>query len=79
MEPPRILECPLAEEDKSSREEMIRIGSLYWDGVQKLIDPNLVPFHPDARRIEIGTPVSDEYVHPHSVRTACDIPTFGGR
>jgi hypothetical protein len=76
MEPPRILESPIAEEDKSTREEMLRIGSLYWDGVQKLIDPYLVPFHPDARRVEIGTPVSDEFDHPHSVRTACDIPTF---
>jgi hypothetical protein len=76
MEKPYILETPLAEEDKSTREEMARIASLYWDGVQKLIPPELVPFHPDARRVEVGTLVSDEFDHYTSVRTQCSIPTF---
>ncbi|MDR0839369.1 MAG: hypothetical protein LBN99_06970 [Oscillospiraceae bacterium] len=76
MEPPRILECPIAEEDRSTREEMIRIASLYWDGVQKLVDPNIVPFHPDAFRVEIGTKCADSYDDPNSVRTQYDIPNF---
>ena len=76
MEPPRILECPIAEEDRSSREEMIRIASLYWDGVQKLIDPNIVPFHPDAFRVEIGEICADSFDWPASVRTQYDIPNF---
>ncbi|MCL2409629.1 MAG: hypothetical protein FWC96_08490 [Oscillospiraceae bacterium] len=74
MEPPRILECPIAEEDRSTREEMIRIASLYWDGAHKLVDPTLVPFHPDAFRVEIGVKFSDSYDMPYSVRTQNDIP-----
>ena len=76
MSPPRILECPIAEESRLPREEMIHIASLYWDGVQKLIDPNIVPFHPDAFRVEIGTPCSDSFDWPNSVRTQYDIPNF---
>jgi hypothetical protein len=76
MKPERILECPIAEEDRSSREEMIRIAALYWDGVNKLIDPALVPIHPDARRFEVGTPVTDELNFPDSVRTCYDKADF---
>ena len=72
MEPPRVLEAPIAEDDKSTREEMIRIASLYWDGVQKLVDPTVVPFHPDAFRVEVGTKFSDSFDMPTSVRTQND-------
>ncbi|MCL2227306.1 MAG: hypothetical protein FWB97_06730 [Oscillospiraceae bacterium] len=74
MEPPRILECPIAQEDRSTREEMIRIASLYWDGAHKLVDPAQVPFHPDAFRVEIGVRFSDSFDMPYSVRTQNDIP-----
>ena len=76
MQPPRILEAPLPEDEKSTREEMLRIGSLYWDANAKMVDSSLVPIHPDARRIEVGTPVSDEFNHPNSVRTQYDLPNF---
>ena len=76
MEPPRILEAPISDDARISREEMIRIASLYWDGVQKLVDPNIVPFHPDAFRVEIGTKCADSYDDPYSVRTQYDIPNF---
>jgi len=76
MQPPMLLETPVAEEDRSSREEMIRIASLYWDGAHKLIDPARVPFHPDAFRVEIGTKCSDEYDDPLSVRSQNDTAEF---
>jgi hypothetical protein len=76
MTPPRIMETPLPEENRSTREEMIKIAALYWDGVQKIIDPRIVPIHPDARRFEVGTPVTDEMFFPDSVRTAYDMPHF---
>jgi len=76
MEPPRVLEAPIPEDERLSREEMIRIASLYWDGVQKLVDPNIVPFHPDAFRVECGNRFSDVYGDPSSVRTQYDIPNF---
>ena len=76
MEPPRILETPIPEEARSTRKEIIKIASLYWDGVHKLIDPDIVPIHPDARRFEIGTPVTDERDHPNSVKTDYITPSF---
>ncbi|MFP3090929.1 hypothetical protein LQZ21_11455 [Treponema sp. TIM-1] len=76
MTPPRIMETPLPEKAKSTREEMIKIVSLYWDGVQKIVDSKIVPIHPDARRFEVGTPVTDEMFHPESVRTAYDNAEF---
>lgn len=76
MTPPRILETMIPEENRSTREEMIKIAALYWDGVQKIIDPKIVPIHPDARRFEVGTPVTDEMFFPDSVRTAYDVPYF---
>ena len=74
MQPPMLLETPIAEEDRSSREEMIRIASLYWDGAHKLVDPTETPFHPDAFRVEIGTRCSDAYDDPWSVRSQNDMP-----
>ena len=74
MQPPMLLETPIPEEDRSSREEMIRIASLYWDGAHKLVDPSETPFHPDAFRVEIGTRCSDAYDDPLSVRSQNDMP-----
>ena len=74
MQPPMLLETPIPEEDRSSREEMIRIASLYWDGAHKLVDPTETPFHPDAFRVEIGTRCSDAYDDPLSVRSQNDMP-----
>ena len=68
MEPPLILQTPISEDDRSSREEMIRIASLYWDGAQKLIPASEVPFHPDAFRVEVGTRFNDTYNMPSSIR-----------
>ena len=76
MQPPRILETPIPESARSTRKEMIKIASLYWDGVHKLVDPNIVPIHPDARRFEVGTPVTDEMYHPNSMKTDYITPRF---
>ncbi|MCL1805396.1 MAG: hypothetical protein FWG28_05285 [Clostridiales bacterium] len=69
MEPPRILEAPLPADARSTRKEMIKIASQYWDGVNKLIDPGLVPIHPDVRLFEVGTPVTDSMTHSSSMKT----------
>jgi len=76
MTPPRILETPIPEEARSTRKEMIKIVSQYWDGVNKLIDPDIVPMHPDARLFEVGTPVTDEMYHPNSMKTNYITPKF---
>ena len=76
MQPPRILESPIPEDARSSRKEMIKIASQYWDGVNKLIDPDIVPMHPDARLFEVGTPVTDEMYHPNSMKTNYITPKF---
>ena len=76
MEPPRILETPIPEEARSTRKEMIKIASQYWDGVNKLIDPDIVPMHPDARLFEVGTPVTDEMYSPNSMKTNYITPRF---
>jgi hypothetical protein len=76
MTPPRILETPIPEEARSTRKEMIKIASQYWDGVNKLIDPDIVPMHPDARLFEVGTPVTDEMYHPNSMKTNYITPKF---
>ena len=76
MTPPRILETPIPEEARSTRKEMIKIASQYWDGVNKLIDPDIVPMHPDARLYEVGTPVTDEMYHPNSMKTNYITPRF---
>ena len=76
MAPPRILETPIPEDARSSRKEMIKIASQYWDGVNKLIDPNIVPMHPDARLFEVGTPVTDEMHRPNSMKTNYITPRF---
>jgi hypothetical protein len=76
MDPPRILETPIPEDARSTRKEMIKIASQYWDGVQKIIDPNLVPIHPDARLYEVGTPVSDTMYSPNSFKTFLITPSF---
>ena len=76
MSPPRVLESPLPEDARSPRKEMIKIASQYWDGVNKLIDPDIVPMHPDARLFEVGTPVTDEMYHPNSMKTNYITPKF---
>ncbi|MCL2121248.1 MAG: hypothetical protein FWH28_03245 [Clostridiales bacterium] len=76
MEVPRILETPLPEDARSTRKEMIKIASQYWDGVNKLIDPDIVPMHPDARLYEVGTPVTDEMARPNSMKTNYITPRF---
>ena len=76
MEPPRILETPIPEDARSTRKEMIKIASQYWDGVNKLIDPDIVPIHPDARLVEVGTPVTDTMSHPSSMKTNYITPRF---
>ena len=76
MVPPRILETPLPEDARTSRKEMIKIASQYWDGVNKLIDPDIVPMHPDARLYEVGTPVTDEMARPNSMKTNYITPRF---
>jgi len=76
MTPPRVLEAPIPEDARSSRSEMIRIASQYWDGVNKLIDPDIVPMHPDARLFEVGTPVTDEMYRPNSMKTNYITPKF---
>lgn len=76
MSPPRILESPIPEEARSTRKEMIKIASQYWDGVNKLIDPDIVPMHPDARLFEVGTPITDEMYRPNSMKTNYITPRF---
>ena len=76
MTPPRVLESTIPEEARSSRKEMIKIASQYWDGVNKLIDPDIVPMHPDARLYEVGTPVTDEMHSPNSMKTNYITPKF---
>ena len=76
MSPPRHLEAPIAEDARSTRKEMIKIASQYWDGVNKLIDPNIVPMHPDARLFEVGTAVTDEMYSPNSMKTNYITPRF---
>lgn len=76
MSPPRILESPIPEEARSTRKEMIKIASQYWDGVNKLIDPDIVPIHPDARLFEVGTPMTDEMYSPNSMKTNYITPRF---
>jgi hypothetical protein len=76
MTPPRVLEAPIPEEARSTRKEMIKIASQYWDGVNKLIDPDIVPMHPDARLFEVGTPVTDEMYSPNSMKTNYITPRF---
>ena len=76
MTPPRILETPIPEEARSTRKEMIKIASQYWDGVNKLIDPDIVPMHPDARLIEVGTPITDTMYRPSSMKTNYITPRF---
>ena len=76
MTPPRIMETPIHEEARSTRKEMIKIASQYWDGVNKLIDPDIVPIHPDARLFEVGTPITDEMYRPTSMKTNYITPRF---
>ena len=76
MTPPRIMETPIPEEARSTRKEMIKIASQYWDGVNKLIDPDIVPIHPDARLFEVGTPITDEMYRPTSMKTNYTTPRF---
>ena len=76
MTPPRVLEAPIPEDARSTRKEMIKIASQYWDGVNKLIDPDVVPMHPDARLFEVGTPMTDEMHSPNSMKTNYITPRF---
>jgi len=76
MQPPRVLEAALPESARISRNEMIKVASQYWDGVHKLIDPDIVPIHPDARLYEVGTPFTDEMHRPNSMKTNYITPKF---
>jgi hypothetical protein len=55
---------------------MIKIASQYWDGVHKLIDPDIVPMHPDVRLYEVGEPFTDVFHRPNSMKTNYVTPKF---
>jgi hypothetical protein len=76
IKPDRLFETPLADDEKCSREEMINIAAKYWDANQHTIPVENVPIHPDARRMEIGTYVTDEMNFPASLKKSFEMPEF---
>ncbi len=51
--PPPAFSEALVPEEQSSREELIKISSLYFDGIEQLSN-NVAPWDPDCYRIENG-------------------------
>ena len=74
--PDLMFDMVLPEEERRSREELIQIVEMYWDGVEKRMDPEIIPFHPDAHRFEYGMQVSSSEKSPGSLKNNCKVPTF---
>ncbi len=51
--PPAEFSRPLAPEERVSREELVRISSIYFDGIVK-ITSKIVPWHEECYRLENG-------------------------
>jgi hypothetical protein len=51
--PPAEFSRPLAQEERISREELVRISSVYFDGIVKLTG-KIVPWHDECYRLENG-------------------------
>ena len=49
-----MFDTVVAEEDRVDRDELIRVADQYWEGLEKNIEWDELPVHPDCVRIELG-------------------------
>jgi hypothetical protein len=52
--PDRLFDTYLPQDERSSREQLIKIANQYFDAVSQTVDYHTVPWHPECQRIELG-------------------------
>lgn len=63
--PDVMFETAVPDDERMTREELIDIAELYWDGAFGTSEASVIPIHPDAERYENGYKVSN---HSYSLR-----------
>jgi len=52
--PDRLFDTLLPEDERSSRQQLMRIANEYFDAVSGTLNYRKVPWHPDCQRVELG-------------------------